>query len=360
MSKLSFRPFLQGITAGMSLIRLSIPATMNACKHHASAWWWLLVFVTGSLHAANTGFEAYFQHEPIAPLPLSVETSPVKASLGEILFHDTRLSRDNRIACASCHQLDAGGDDNVALGLSSSTDHHTVNTPTVFNAIYNFRQGWDGAQTSIEETIDQTMLSQHEFNQSWDLAISRLKKDASLVQSFNEAYSEGITRETVIDALREFQKTLVTPNSRFDQYLRDEADDILSEDELAGYQLFKEQGCVSCHQGINIGGNLFQKFGVFYDYLAERGNITKSDLGRYNVTNRYIDEFVFKVPSLRNVAVTAPYLHDGSAETLEDVIFIMGKTQLGKNLKDEEVKLIKQFLLTLTGEYNNRLLSEGS
>ena len=156
------------------------------------------------------------------------------------------------------------------------------------------------------------------------------------------------------DAIVEFEKTLITPNSRFDRYLRN--DGSLTNKEIEGYTLFKELGCVSCHQGTNIGGNLYQKFGLFYDYLAERGNIQKQDYGRYNTSNREMDKFVFKVPSLRNIAVTAPYLHDGSAKTIEQAISIMGKTQVGKVLTDNEIELIKSFLNTLTGEYKNRPL----
>ena len=129
--------------------------------------------------------------------------------------------------------------------------------------------------------------------------------------------------------------------------------DILNDDEIKGYKIFKELGCISCHQGINIGGNLYQKFGVFYNYIAERGDIKKPDYGRINITDRLMDAYVFKVPSLRNIAVTAPYLHDGSAETIEEAISIMGKTQLGRLLSTDEVLYIKAFLNTLTGEYKN-------
>jgi cytochrome c peroxidase len=174
---------------------------------------------------------------------------------------------------------------------------------------------------------------------------------------FSSVYSEGISRDTYVDALTEFGKSLVTPNARFDQYLRGD-DDAITEKEKHGYQLFKDLGCISCHQGINIGGNLFQKLGIFYNYFASRGNIQHADYGRMNVTEKQSDMHVFKVPSLRNVEVTAPYLHDGTAETLEDVVVIMGRTQLGRNIRSTEVDLIVAFLKTLTGEYKNKLLGE--
>ena len=134
--------------------------------------------------------------------------------------------------------------------------------------------------------------------------------------------------------------------------------DAITEKEKQGYKLFKELGCVSCHQGINVGGNLFQKLGIFYNYFASRGDIQHADYGRMNITEKQSDMHVFKVPSLRNIEVTAPYLHDGSAETLKDVVVIMGRTQLGREIKPTEVDLIVEFLKTLTGEYQNKSLKE--
>jgi cytochrome c peroxidase len=290
--------------------------------------------------------------EPIYPIPQNIEVNTEKANIGEQLFFDTRLSRDNSIACATCHQLDAGGDDNLAKGISISGESHVFNTPSIFNALYNFRQNWEGSIKTPQEQIDDVVTSQNGFDNQWQNIISLLSTDKQLTTNFRQAYSDGINKTNIIDALVEFEKTLITPNSRFDRYLRNE-DNALSRKEIEGYIIFKELGCVSCHQGINIGGNLFQKFGVFYDYMAERGNLSKHDYGRFNTTNRLIDQFVFKVPSLRNVAVTAPYLHDGSAKTLDDAISIMGRTQIGRTLTMDEVLSIKAFLITLTGEYKN-------
>jgi cytochrome c peroxidase len=192
---------------------------------------------------------------------------------------------------------------------------------------------------------------------NWNQLLAKLNEDASLVELFEQIYPEGINKENFLDALTEFEKSLVTPNSRFDQYLLGDSSAI-TEEERKGYILFKELGCISCHQGINVGGNLFQKFGIFYDYLGERGNIINADYGRINVTNREADLHVFKVPSLRNVEVTAPYLHDGNAETLEEAIAIMGKTQIGKIICEDDIDLLARFLKTLTGEYNGMPLAE--
>lgn len=303
--------------------------------------------------------DGMLRDEPISPLPQTVEFDASKAELGRSLFFDHRLSRNKSISCASCHQLEQGGDDNRAKGISLEAKTHIINTPSVFNARYNFRQNWDGSARNLAEQIDMVVNNHHEFSNDWDLITSRLNDDKDFSDRFRKTYKTGINKENIIDALVEFENTLITPNSRFDRYLRNEDID-LSSDELDGYRLFKELGCISCHQGQNIGGNLYQKFGIFYDYLAERGQITKPDYGKFNISNRQADKFVFKVPSLRNVAVTAPYLHDGSAETLDEAITIMGRTQLGRSLSDEEVRLIKSFLGTLTGEYENRLLGARS
>lgn len=296
-----------------------------------------------------------YRHEPIAPIPEVIEVDQARVRLGEKLFFDTRLSANNTISCASCHQLDSGGDDNIAMGILISADQYVHNTPSIFNALYNFRQNWDGSAETLHQQIDMAVESRHKLNNKWVIIINRLAMDNEFKNNFDTSYPGGITKENIIDAIVEFEKTLVTPNSRFDRYLRNE-DKSLTKEEIKGYLLFKELGCISCHQGINIGGNLFQKFGLFYDYISERGDIKKPDYGKFNNSNREMDKFVFKVPSLRNVAATAPYLHDGSAETIEDAIGIMGITQIGRTLTKNEIALIKSFLNTLTGEYNSKRL----
>ncbi len=317
-----------------------------------------LLLLLAPFNAFATSKENYRQ-EAIFPIPLTQDVDPDKAKLGEILFFDTRLSSNNRFSCASCHQLEAGGDDNVAMGLSETSDQHIINTPSIFNAQYNFRQNWNGSIKTLGQQIDAALQSQHAFNNNWADLVATLSKDEELTKNFFDTYQDGITKKNIINALVEFEKTLTTPNSRFDKYLRREEAN-LSDDEIKGYKTFKELGCISCHQGVNVGGNLYQKFGVFYNYIAERGNIKKADYGRMNTSNRQEDAFVFKVPSLRNIAVTAPYLHDGSAETIEEAISIMGKTQLGRTLSKKEIKLIKSFLFTLTGEYKNKALDDPS
>ena len=305
-----------------------------------------------------------YRDEPILPLPLTSHLNSDKVKLGEILFNDTRLSLNNKIACASCHQLTSGGDDNLPIGMAHGTtgqedNKHVVNTPTIYNVRYNFIQNWDGSAKTLQESVDKVVNNHLEANTNWTELLTELRQDHNLSKQFSDIYYDGLSRETYINALVEYVQSLVTPNSRFDQYLSGN-DNAITSDEKTGYQLFKNLGCASCHQGINIGGNLFQKFGIFYDYFSARGNITNADYGRMNVTGRQSDKHVFKVPSLRNIEVTAPYLHDGNAKTLQEAVIIMGRTQLGREIDPKETGLIIKFLKTLTGKYNNAMLKEGA
>jgi cytochrome c peroxidase len=182
-----------------------------------------------------------------------------------------------------------------------------------------------------------------------------LSADPKYRRAFADAYPDGVTVNTVQNALASYERTLLSSNSRFDQYLLGDTD-ILTTEEKYGYQRFKDYGCIACHQGVNIGGNMFQKLGVMGDYFKDRGNPVESDLGRYLVTQDDEDRNVFKVPSLRNVAVTAPYFHDGSASTLEEAVDVMFKYQLGRIPSAEDKTLIVQFLKTLTGEWEGKPL----
>lgn len=297
--------------------------------------------------------------EPILPIPLTVELSQDKVSLGEKLFNDVRLTKNNTMSCSSCHQLTNGGDDNLAIGITPDGNRHIINTPTVFNARFNFRQNWDGSAATLKDQIEKLIHSHLEANTSWETLLDKIKADSYYKKQFNDIYINGITKETYLDALTEFEESLITPNSRFDQYLRGNVQAITAE-EKEGYALFKGYGCISCHQGVNVGGNLFQKMGIFYSYFDKRGNITTVDFGRQNTTDRQRDKYVFKVPSLRNIELTAPYFHDGKIESLEDAIFIMGKTQLGITIRKKDVAKIELFLKALTGEYKGIPLSEGN
>lgn len=293
--------------------------------------------------------------EPIQPIPLHLELNKKKVALGEKLFNETKLSRNNSVSCVSCHDLKTGGTDRLIRSVGIDKIEGFVNTPTVFNSAFNFRQFWDGRAETLEEQIEGPTISAHEMGSNWPDVIRKLKQDLLYVSAFRTLYGDGITRENIKNAMAEYIRSLYTPNSRFDRYLRGDRNAITAA-EKKGYTLFKEYGCVSCHQGINVGGNMFQKFGVLGNYFADRGQLTQADQGLANITGNSEDGQVFKVPSLRNVERTPPYFHDGSAKTLEQAVTIMAKYQLGKTLSIEEVELIVQFLKTLTGEYNGEPL----
>ncbi|MBD1913259.1 cytochrome c peroxidase [Leptolyngbya sp. FACHB-8] len=287
------------------------------------------------------------QNEPIQPIPLQVSLDKNKVQLGEKLFADTRISTNNQVSCLSCHHLDQGGADRQVRSIGATGVRTQVNTPTVFNIGYNFRFSWNGRFETLEAQNEG--LAQNVMGLSWEQVIPKLQQVPDYVQLFNAVYADGITLPNVIDAIAVYERSLITPNSRFDQFLRGDYT-VLTVEEQEGYRLFKSYGCVSCHQGVNVGGNLFQKFGEIGNYFADRGNITPADYGYYNVTGSENDRFVFRVPSLRNVAITPPYFHDGTAQTLEQAIAVMAKYQLGRPLPQAHVRRIAQFLKTLTGE----------
>ena len=288
--------------------------------------------------------------EPIQPIENNVSLDPRRVALGERLFREPMLSQGREVACINCHKFEWGGAEKAQFSEGTDGALTAVNTPTVYNVAYNFRFNWDGKHESLAAHTNALIQNPNVMGAKWPVVQERLMGDRAYQKAFAEAYDEGVNQETVIDAIVAYEESLMTPNAPFDQYLRGDREAI-SPAAKQGYDLFKAYGCVSCHQGVNIGGNMFQKFGVMGDYFADRGGVTKGDLGRYNVTGEESDRHVFRVPSLRNVATTAPYLHDGSAETLTEAIKIMVKYQLGRPIPEDNVELIAQFLQTLTGEY---------
>ncbi|VVN99829.1 cytochrome-c peroxidase [Pseudomonas fluorescens] len=294
-------------------------------------------------------------NEPLKPLPPVPHQDPRRVELGRQLFNDTRLSVNNRVSCASCHLLEKGGADDKRFSIGFDGKPLTINTPSVLNASLNFRQFWNGRANTLESQSHEVVQSPNEMGSNWPHVVQTLSADPTYHTTFAAAYPDGVTAANMQNALATYERTLLSRNSRFDQYLLGDTD-ILTRDEKYGYQRFKEYGCIACHQGVNIGGNMFQKFGVMGDYFQARGNPTESDLGRYLVTRDEEDRNVFKVPSLRNVAVTAPYFHDGSARTLEDAVDVMFKYQLGRIPSEKDKALITQFLKTLTGEWAGKPL----
>lgn len=291
----------------------------------------------------------------VRPLPPPPPVDPRRAALGERLFRDQRLSSDGTVSCASCHDLNDGGDDGRRASTGVGGAVGRVNAPSVFNAALNFRQFWDGRATTLEEQAEGPITAPDEMGGSWPPILASLAQDTELTRDFAAAYEGGLSAANVRDAIASFERTLTTPGSRFDRHLQGESG-ALSEQQERGYRLFVEYGCVSCHQGAGLGGNMYQRFGVMGDYFADRGGVTAADYGRYNVTGREEDRFVFKVPSLRNVARTAPYFHDGSAATLGEAVRVMARYQLARSLDDGEAAALVAFLESLTGEYRGRPL----
>ena len=287
--------------------------------------------------------------EPIHPVPEPIELDPDKVALGRDLFHDPRLSKDGSVSCATCHDLARGGGDGRRVSIGIEGKLGAINSPTVFNVVFNFKQFWDGRANTVEDQIDGPVQSPIEMGSIWSEVVAKLYNHDSYPKRFDAIYPDGINRKNIKDSLGAFVRSLVTPNSRFDQWLKgDEA--ALTGQEKHGYVLFKGYGCVSCHQGVNVGGNMFQVFGVLNEYFKKRGNITEADFGRFNVTGNPADRHAFKVPSLRMAAFTAPYFHDGSAATLRDAVDVMFEFQLGREAPDEDKDAIVAFIRTLAGE----------
>ncbi|MDU9023223.1 cytochrome-c peroxidase [Pseudomonas corrugata] len=314
-----------------------------------------LLIALGLLVGLGVAAHAAPLDEPLKPLPPVPALDPKRVQLGQRLFFDPRLSVNNTLSCASCHRLDKGGADDKRLSIGFDGKPVEVNTPTVFNASLNFHQFWDGRVDTLEDQVHAVVTSPTEMGNTWEAVVKRIADDPGYAKDFANAYPDGVTEPNIQGALADFERTLLTPNSRFDQYLLGNTD-ILTPREKFGYQRFKEYGCIACHQGVNIGGNMFQKFGVMGDYIGDRGNPTRVDEGRFNITGEEDDRQVFKVPSLRNVAVTAPYFHDGSAPTLERAVEVMFKYQLGREPLKNDTELIVEFLKTLTGEYEGKPL----
>ena len=288
----------------------------------------------------------------VLPIPLDVAFDRPRAALGERLFRDPTLSHDGLVSCTSCHHFEThGGADGLPVSAIPGRPPGPINVPTVFNVGLNFRWSWIGRWTLMAEQIDAAMSAPHAMATTVDEAVPLLEPTYAV--DFAAVYPDGLNATNVRDALSEYLRSLTTPNARFDRFLR--GDDLaLTEDERRGWTLFRELGCVSCHQGVNIGGNLFQRFGVIADYVGLDGEISPADHGRERITHDPDDMCVFRVPSLRNVELTAPYFHDGSAATLEDAVQTMAAHQLGRELSDDQRDLLVAFLRTLTGDLPTR------
>ena len=287
--------------------------------------------------------------QPITPIPETLELDPRKVSLGRRLFHEKRLSRNDTVSCASCHDLRLAGIDGRPVGIGVDNQMGTVNSPTVLNSAFNFRQFWDGRAGTLEEQAAGPVHNPIEMATNWDDVIVKLQQDAAYVRAFKAVWPDGIRAEHIQSAIAEFERSLITPDSPFDRYLKGETE-ALPGDARKGWDLFRNLGCIACHQGVNMGGNMYANLGVMGDFFRERGKPeVKTDLGRYNVTGKDADKHMFKVPTLRNISRTAPYFHDGSIATLEKAVETMARYQLGVELSDGDKQNLIAFLKTLNG-----------
>ena len=294
--------------------------------------------------------------EPVCAIPESIGFDKSKAGLGARLFNDVRISLDGTISCATCHVLEDGGadhaDERVSEGIGGLKGG--VNAPTVYNSDFNVRQFWNGRAADLREQAEGPATNPVEMgDQTWDQICERLRMDKVLVEEFERLYpGEGLTRMTVTGAIAEFERSLITPDSRFDKYLKGD-NDAMSPEDKRGYEKFKENACATCHTGVILGGRSFEFLDIYGDYFADRTDeiaYNSDDDGLKGFTGKNDDLHKFKVPGLRNVALTAPYFHDGTFQTLEAAVKAMARYELGKELSDRDISSIVAFLNTLTGD----------
>lgn len=284
-------------------------------------------------------------NEPVKPIEPYESENPDKVSLGKKLFFEPRLSRSGFISCNSCHNLSRGGTDNLPTSIGHNWQQGPINSPTVLNASLHFAQFWDGRAETLQEQAAGPIDNPLEMAYTHSLAVEVLRSIPQYVAMFENVYgTRDITIDEVTDAIAEFEETLVTPNARFDQWLRGD-DDAITEQELRGYEMFKRIGCVACHYGEALGGTDFQRMGIVHEYLTDNAS-----LGRFEVTGDEGDMLKFKVPSLRNIERTYPYFHDGAVWSLSEATEIMAYLQLGRELPEEDIADMVAFMESLAGE----------
>jgi cytochrome c peroxidase len=287
--------------------------------------------VAAAPESQTPALQAPAEQEPITPVPLPPASDPLKLALGERLFADPRLSHDGGLTCSSCHDMHSNGADGKKQRIARDGSVMTFNIPTVFNAALSFRLNWEGNFRTLEEHTESSLENAANLATNANEVLEKLNTDPEVVRQFTQAYGHPPDRASLLDAIATYERSLVTPGSRFDRWLEGDTA-ALSVEEENGYQLFKSLGCISCHQGVNVGGNLFERHGIFHPLASPKPEI-------------------LRVPSLRNVATTPPYFHDGSAPTLPKAVRKMAIAQLDETLSDQQIDAIVAFLNTLTGTY---------
>ena len=305
----------------------SVSGCRVACLLLALVW-------VSSAAAQSPTFRPGTGQEPITAIPAVPVQDTRRLALGERLFGDPRLSHDNTRSCLSCHDIRTNGASSNGHDMTPAGRPLPLNTPTVFNAALNFRLNWAGNFRSLESQAEQALGNPGNMASSADEVARKLRADSEIVRQFRDAYGKEPDAAALLDAIATYERSLITPGSRFDRWLAGDAD-VLTPEEVGGYQLFKSLGCISCHQGVNVGGNLFQRHGIFHPIGSA-------------------EPILVRVPSLRNVATTPPYFHDGSALTLSEAVKTMGFAQLDRELTDQQIASIVAFLNTLTGTYRGQ------
>ncbi len=295
-----------------------------------------------------------------APEPASNPTTPAKVELGKMLYHDPRLSSSGTVACASCHNVMSGGEDNRGGSVGVQGQVGGRSAPTVWNSAFNSVQFWDGRAASLEAQAKGPVTNPIEMGmKSWDDVVVRLKAIPGYVTAFGAAFegADPVTADNAAKAIAAYERTLITPNSAYDKFAKGDAS-ALSEQQHRGLKTFAEVGCNSCHSGPAFNGpqlpegtGFYQKFPMFDNGALEAQYGFTKDLGRAQETKNDADKHMFRVPTLRNIALTAPYFHNGKVKNLPDAVKVMGKTQLNKDLSQEQVDDIVAFLNALTGEF---------
>ncbi|NOQ35995.1 MAG: c-type cytochrome [Methylococcaceae bacterium] len=288
-----------------------------------------------------------------APAPADNPTTTEKVELGRMLFHDPRLSSTGTVSCASCHNTMAGGEDNRAGSMGVNGQVGGRSAPTVWNSAFNDVQFWDGRAKSLEEQAAGPVTNPIEMGmKSWDDVVARLKAIDGYKHAFHKAFGKNsISKDNATKAIAAYERTLITPNSPYDKYAKGDKS-ALTEQQVRGMTKAVELGCTSCHSGAAFNGaGTFQKFPVNSNGFFEAKYSFNDDKGLAEVTKKKEDEHLWKVPTLRNIALTAPYFHNGSVKSLDKAVKLMAKLQLGQDLSDEDTADIVAFLDALTGEF---------
>ena len=303
-----------------------------------------------------------------APEPADNPTTPEKVELGKILYHDPRLSSSGTVSCASCHNVMAGGEDNRGGSVGVKAQVGGRSAPTVWNSAFNATQFWDGRAPSLEAQAKGPVTNPIEMGmKSWDDVVARLKAIPGYTPLFAKAFggADAVNADNAAKAIAAYERTLITPNSAFDKFANGDLK-ALNEQQTRGLQLFKDTGCSACHSGAGFNGSqngqaatgVYMKFPSIENAALEAQYGFTKDVGRFEVTKNDADKHFFKVPTLRNIALTSPYFHNGKVKTLTEAVTIMAKTQLGKDLTEQQAADIAAFLDSLTGEFPKQAMPQ--